>query len=264
MAADSPPRPPSPSEGGALESAGAPKHIGPPPARLDAPPARSDPPPPPFRPKLIHFVAVALVLVALALPVYLLFTSDPFRRAGLAGFVAIFFACLSVIVGVARLVLTKKRPLAAGLAVLTSSIAGVGIGVAGLGGHLARATAAEIRASDHAMEPAVRAYLVAEAESGGRTSALLGLANLAGFVLGFVLLLLVIRARREAMPLVPSAAAKSSPPTAPVFAWLFGSTLLFLVGLVVAIWAAVLEVHDGPYPIDPRVRKVSSVSPYQP
>jgi hypothetical protein len=233
-----------------------PMHIGPPPARLDAPPARSEPPPP-FRPKLIHFVAVALVFVALALPVYLVATSEAFRNAGLAGFVALFFACLSVVVGVARLVTARRRPFAAGLAALASCLAASGVLSAGLGGHLARASARQIETSDHAMTLGLRLYLVAEAEAGGRTAALLGLTNVVGFGLGFVLLLLVIRARREALPLVPSEAGKNVPPTTPVFVWLFGSTVLFLVGLVVAIWAAALEVRDGYIPIDPAVRRIS-------
>lgn len=222
--------------------------IGPAPAKLDAPPAKSAPPPPPFRPKLIHFVAIALVLVALALPLYLLATSFGFRRAGLSGFVAIFFACLSIVVGAARLVTSRKRPLAAGLAILASCLGAAGLVVAGAGGHLARATAREIEGSDHAIEPALRAYQIAEAEAGGRASALLGLTNLFGFAFGFVLLLLVVRARREALPLVASAAPANAPRTGPVFAWLFGCALVFVSGLVVSIWAAVLEVRDAPHP----------------
>lgn len=221
------------------------RHIGPAPARFDAPPARSDPPPPPFRPKLAHFLAVALVLSALALPLYLLATSEDFRRAGLAGFIALFCACLSVVVGLARLVTARKRPLSGGLAILASLLAGVGLLVAGVGGHVARATAREIEASDHAIEPALRALQVAEAEAGGRASALLGLSNLLGFALGFALLLLVIQARREATPLVPSG-KDEAPPTGPIFAWLFGGMVLFVAGLVIAIWAAVLEVKDVP------------------
>lgn len=221
--------------------------VGPAPARLDAPPARSDRPPSPARRfGLSHFVAVALVVCALALPIWAVLKSAAVLNAGVTGFVALFAAALSVLVGALRLFLQRRKPTALGLAALTPLVAATGMTFAAAGGHLARARAAEIAASDHALESGLREFLVAEAQAGGRTSALLGLANVVGFALGFVLLLLVVRARREAAPVVGAGTAATA--TGPVFAFLFGGAVLLLGGLVAAVWAAVLEVKETPHP----------------
>ena len=247
LSTESPERPPS-----------AP-HIGPAPARLDAPPARSDAPPkPPFRFRLSHFVAVGLVACALALPIWIVVRSPAVLNAGVTGFVALFAAALSVLVGCLRLFLQSRKPTALGLAALTTLLAATGMIFAAAGGHLARAGAAEIAASDHALEPGLREFLVAEAQAGGRVSALLGLSNLVGFALGFVLLLLVVRARREGAPVVGAGTPATA--TGTVFAFLFGGTVLVLGGLVGAVWAAALEVKEAPHPREIWMREAISAA----
>jgi hypothetical protein len=212
--------------------------MGPKPAQLGAPPARSDPPPPPFRLQAIHVVAIVVVLLALALPVYLAWTSPSVQSAGLTGFVAIFFGCLSVLVGAWRALASRRRPHAQGLAALTAVLAAVGLLVAALGAGAAHQAAFELSSSDHALAPLDRLEQVSRAVEAARTTARLGFSTLPGFALGFLLLLLVVRARRESAPPAPTAAVSQIEPTWRVFVSLFGASALFVVALVLAIRAA--------------------------
>lgn len=212
--------------------------IGPKPASFDAPPARSDPPPPPFRIKTIHVLAVVVVLLALALPVYLAATSESVKDAGATGFIGIFFGCLSVLLCLWRLALVRLRPQAQGLPALAAIVAVVGLAIAVVGAHARYDDALAVASSDHALDDFQRATQIAALATSARTTARLGFATLPGFVFAFLLLLLVIRERREAAPMVPGTSSPHARPTLPVFVSLFGTGVAFVITLVLAIRAA--------------------------
>jgi hypothetical protein len=212
--------------------------IGPKPASFDAPPARSDPPPPPFRIKTIHVLAVLVVLFALALPIYLAATSERVKEAGATGFIGIFFGCLSVLLCFWRLALVRLRPQAQGLPALAAIVAVLGLSIAVIGANAGHEDAVALASSDHALSPMERVTQVAALSAAAQTTARLGFATLPGFTFAFVLLLMVIRERREAAPMVPGATSSRARPTLPVFLSLFGTSVAFVVALVFALRAA--------------------------
>jgi hypothetical protein len=212
--------------------------IGPKPAAFDAPPARSDPPPPPFRIKTIHVLAVLVVLIALALPIYLAVTSESVKDAGATGFIGIFFGCLSVLLCFWRLALIRLRPQAQGLPALAAIVAVLGLAIAVFGANAGYDDAVAVASSDHALSPSERATQIAELAAVARTTARLGFATVPGFAFAFLLLLMVIRERREAAPMVQGAGSSRARPTFPVFISLFVTSVAFLVALVFAVRAA--------------------------
>jgi hypothetical protein len=212
--------------------------IGPKPAVFEAPPARSDPPPPPFRIKTIHVLSVLVVLLAMALPIYLAFTDESVKSAGATGFIGIFFGCLSVLLCLWRVALLRLRPQAQGIPALAAVVALLGLVTAVLGANAGYDDAAALLASDHALSLAERDAQFGALTVAARTTARLGFANLPGFAFAFLLLLLVIRKRREAAPMVPGAPGSIARPTLPVFVSLFGTSVAFFVTLVFAIRAA--------------------------
>lgn len=214
------------------------KNIGPKRAVFDAPAARSDPPPPKFQLKTIHVLAVLVVLGALAVPIYLAFTNPSIQSAGISGFVGIFFGCLSILLCLWRVLLSRLRPQAQALPALAAAFAVVGLAACVLGANAGYDAAFELVTSDHALSAADRDAQVGALTVAARTTARLGFTTLPGFAFAFLLLLGVIRARRVATPMVPGAPGPVALPTGPAFASLFAAGISFLVALVFALRAA--------------------------
>jgi hypothetical protein len=201
----------------------------------------------PFKWTLAHVGAVLLVVAALALPIYLAVVSPTVRAAGVGGFVGLFFGVLSAMVGLVRLVLTKRSPRALGLAALGASLGGAALLVAGLLAEAMRASAETLVAGDVAHEPGMREYLLAEASSGARTAALLGLVGIPGFIGGLLLLATVLGARRVAAS-DPKLKLDKPEPSSRAWLAIVGAVALFLGGVVADIRAIAEPVTHAEHP----------------
>lgn len=195
---------------------------------------------------IVHFGAVALVGLALVLPIYLVIESEPVRAAGPGGFVALFFAVLALLLALVRVLTMRKHPRALGLAALAAGFGAAALLFAALGAELARSSAEAIASSDVAHEPGMREYLIAEADGGARTAALLGLAGIPGFAGGLLLLAYVLGARRlgETDPKTKGDGLKASR----VWMALAGTVALFLVGAVTDVMAIAHPVREARHP----------------
>ncbi|NUO52422.1 MAG: hypothetical protein HOV80_26540, partial [Polyangiaceae bacterium] len=158
--------------------------------------------------------------------------------AGATGFIGIFFGCLSVLLCIWRLALVRLRPQAQGLPALAAVVAVLGLAIAIVGANAGYDDAVAIASSDHALSPSDRATQITIVATAAQTTARLGFATLPGFVFAFLLLLQVIRERREAAPLVPGSSSPRAKPTRTVFVSLFGTGVAYLVALIFAIRAA--------------------------
>ncbi len=194
----------------------------------------------------IHAGAVALVVISLVLPIYLVVESESVRAAGAGGFVAVFFAVLAALLALVRVVTMKKHPRALGIAALASTLGAAALLFAALGARLARASAESMAASDVAHEAGMREYLVAQADAGARTAALLGLAGIPGFLGGLFLVVHVLGARRlgESDPKTKGDGLKTSR----VWLALVGSIALFVGAAVLDVIAIAHPVREAVHP----------------
>lgn len=201
-------------------------------------------------------VGVAVFLGTLALPLYLALASQGFRDAGVGAFIGLWFGLAAIATANLRLYLSKAHPTDLGLAALAAGLGACSIVIASVFARWMHADATNVKESNEVLEAGMREYLVGEAQASGRAAALFGLVGIPGFVLGALNLALVLGNRRIA----ESAARikkQKSPPVAPVWVALMGSSLLFLYGFFTDVYAIFLSVDRVPNPREKLVEQLA-------
>jgi hypothetical protein len=201
-------------------------------------------------------IGVVVGVIGLAVPTYLAVTFDSVRSAGVAGYFALFFGVVGFIAGVLALALHRKDPRGLLLPVVSSASGALALVVAGLG-------AWAMRSVDPAALPdvdaAMQAYVAGEAQGAARTVALLGLAGLPAFAIGFLSLAWVLGSRR----LVQDEAKKKgeTPPSIPaVWAAVTGVSVLFLPGLGLSVVGAFSSVDRVAHPHEARLVETAAAA----
>ncbi|MFO0554913.1 MAG: hypothetical protein U0271_41435 [Polyangiaceae bacterium] len=209
-----------------------------------------------FSPTREQAIGAAILVVAAAIPIWIILSSPSARVAWVGTFFGMFGGLTSLALASIHFLRHQKDKRSFAFSAGSAGIAAVCLLIASISASSWRSEAASIEKSDAIFDPGMKEYTIGEAQHAGRIAGLYGLVALPGFLMGALGLAMVLGERRIAETQARLKRTTSEPAT-PVWLVLAGASILFVPAFFVDFWAIVRGVDRKDHP---RLAKVKLVA----